>query len=104
MINEANNAALHLERTQERPSIEGGTSYFEELLSPEVDEDDLKALQQGAAPDGAKVPMGKGKESVTTTLKNVSEKKLNKIKSRQADSKTTLAFAKMAATNNDDDE
>ena len=50
-----------ISRTLERPSTEGVTPYFEELLSPEVDEDDLKALQQGVAPDGANVPMGKGK-------------------------------------------
>ena len=69
-----------------------------------MDEDDLKALQQVASPEGAKVPMGKGKETVTTTLKKVSEKKINKIKSCQADSKTTLKFAKKAAKSNDDDE
>ena len=47
--------------------------------------------------------MGKGKDTVTTALKKVTEKKINKIKACQADSKTTLKFAKMAAKNNDDD-
>ena len=48
--------------------------------------------------------MGKGKDSVTTALKKVSEQKINKIKSCQTDSKTTLKSAKMAAKSNDDDD
>ena len=100
-INDADQATVLYENTKVMPIIESGKSYFDALLSTEVDEDDLSALQQVAAPEGAKVPMGKGKAE--GALKKVTEKKITKIKACQADSKTTLKFAKMAAKNNDDD-